>query len=151
MIKKVLVAIDGSKSADKALDFALDLAGKYSAQIVLISVFDPPSVSYLTSPAMIFIPIDTTKHLEEIRIYHEKILSEALKKARSYKEELKVSKKLIEGRPADKIVETAKDGEFDLIIIGSRGLGGIKEFFLGSVSDRVADEAPCPVLIIKEK
>jgi nucleotide-binding universal stress UspA family protein len=57
--------------------------------------------------------------------------------------------KLVEGRPADKIVETAKLESCDLIVIGSRGLGGIKEFFLGSVSDRVADEAPCPVLIVK--
>ena len=52
-------------------------------------------------------------------------------------------------RSADKIVETAKLESCDLIVMGSRGLGGIKEFFLGSVSDRVADEAPCPVLIIK--
>lgn len=151
MIKKILVAIDGSKSSDNALDFALDLADKYSAQIVLVSVFNPPTVSYLTSPAMVYIPVDTTKHSEEIRVYHDKMLSEALKRAKNFNKDLKVSKKLLEGRPADKIVETAKTGGFDLIVIGSRGLGGIKEFFLGSVSDRVADEATCPVLIIKEK
>ena len=58
--------------------------------------------------------------------------------------------KLAEGRPADKIVEAAKEGSFNLIVIGSRGLGGIKEFFLGRASDRVVDEAPCPVLIVKE-
>ena len=61
MIKKILVAVDGSKSSDNALDFALDLAHKYSAQIVLVSVFNPPTVSYLTSPAMVYIPVDTTK------------------------------------------------------------------------------------------
>jgi nucleotide-binding universal stress UspA family protein len=151
MIKKILVAIDGSKSSDNALDFALDLADKYSAQIVLISVFNPPTVSYLTSPAMVYIPVDTTKHSDEIRAYHDKMLSEALKKVKNFNKDLKATKKLLEGRPADRIVETAKDGRFDLIVIGSRGLGGIKEFLLGSVSDRVADEAPCPVLIIKEK
>ena len=56
---------------------------------------------------------------------------------------------MITGRPADKIVELAKEEGFDLIVLGSRGLGNIKEFFLGGVSDRVADEAPCPVLIVK--
>jgi len=54
-----------------------------------------------------------------------------------------------EGRPSEKIVETAKQGNFDIIVLGSQGLGGIKKFFLGSVSHRVADEATCPVLIIK--
>jgi nucleotide-binding universal stress UspA family protein len=62
---------------------------------------------------------------------------------------VRVSSTILEGRPADKIVEAAKEGGFDLIVMGSRGLGGVKEFFLGSVSDRVADEATCPVAIVK--
>ncbi len=149
LIKKILVALDGSKSADRALDFALDLATKYSAEVVLISVFDAPSVSLL-APGIVFVPTSTVKYLEELGDFHEKVLSEALKKAKKLKAGLKVSKKLLQGRAADKIVETAKEGGFDLIVIGSRGLGGIKEFFLGSTSHRVADEAPCPVLIAKE-
>jgi nucleotide-binding universal stress UspA family protein len=44
---------------------------------------------------------------------------------------------------------SAREGDCDIIVIGSRGLGGIKEFLLGSTSHRVADEAPCPVLIVK--
>ena len=74
---------------------------------------------------------------------------EVLRKAKKTKPDIEVSTKLLEGRPADKIVEAAKEGEFDIIIMGNRGLGGVKEFFLGSVSDRVADEASCPVLIVK--
>ncbi|MFQ6064459.1 MAG: universal stress protein [Candidatus Bathyarchaeia archaeon] len=62
---------------------------------------------------------------------------------------MNVSTKLVEGRPSERIVEVAKEGKFDVIVMGSRGLGGIKGFFLGSVSDRVADEAACPVLIVK--
>ena len=75
---------------------------------------------------------------------------DALKKAKKLKAKIKISKKLLKGRAADKIVETAHQGGFDLIVLGSRGLGEIKEIFLGSVSDRVADEAKCPVLIVKE-
>ena len=148
MFKKILVTLDGSQSADWALDFALDLATKYSAEIVIISVFDAPSVS-LVAPGIVFAPTSTIKYLEELRVFHEKVLSEALKKARKHKAGLTVSKKLVQGRAADKIVETANEGAFDLIVIGSRGLGGIKGFVLGSISDRVADEAPCPVLIVK--
>ncbi len=77
------------------------------------------------------------------------MLEEALQRAKKNRHNLKISKKILEGRPSDKIVETAKEGGFDLIVIGSRGLGGVKEFFLGSVSDRVADEATCPVVIVK--
>jgi nucleotide-binding universal stress UspA family protein len=149
LFKKILVTLDGSKSADRALDFALDLATKYSAEVVLISVFDAPSVSLL-APGIVFAPTSTAKYLEELRSFHEKVLSEALKKAKRLAG-LKVSKKLLQGRAVDKIVETAKEGGFDLIVIGSRGLGGIKGFVLGSISDRVADEAPCPVLIVKER
>jgi nucleotide-binding universal stress UspA family protein len=77
------------------------------------------------------------------------LLSKALDKAKNFQKTLKVSKELVEGRPAEKIVETAKKGMFDLIVVGSRGLSGFKEIFLGSVSNRVADKAHCPVLIVK--
>jgi nucleotide-binding universal stress UspA family protein len=80
---------------------------------------------------------------------YEKILKQAFEKAKKTKPKLKVSTKLLEGRPSEKIVEEAKAEGIDAIIMGSRGLGGIKEFFLGSASHRVADQAPCPVLIVK--
>jgi nucleotide-binding universal stress UspA family protein len=149
MIKKILFSIDGSQSADHALDFGLDLAMKYSAEVTIVSVFDSPQSS-LVVKGMIYAPNSTENYLKKLRDFHEKILLEALKKIKKVGPKLKVSIKLLEGRPADKIVEIAKEGAFDLIVIGSRGLGGIKEFVLGSVSDRVADEASCPVLIVKE-
>jgi len=148
VIKKVLVALDGSKSADRALDFALDLAKKYSAEVTLISVFDTPSVSLLV-PGIVFTPTSTARYLEELRDFHERVLSEALKKANRYNSRLKVTKKLLQGRAAEKIVETAREIECDIIVIGNRGLGGIKELLLGSISNRVANQAPCPVLIVK--
>lgn len=88
-------------------------------------------------------------YLNRLKVQHEKVLSRALKKAKKEKPDLRISRKLLEGRPSNRIIETAKEGSFDMIVMGSRGLGGIKQFFLGSVSDRVADEAPCPVLIVK--
>lgn len=151
LIKKILVALDGSEPADKALDYALDLAAKYSANLVLLGVVPRvivpmvhPTIEVSTIP-----PVSVVTYSEELKAQHEKVLSEALKKAKKIKPNLKVSTKLVEGRPADKIVETAKKGNFDIIVMGSRGLGGIKEFLLGSVSDRVADEGTCPVLIVK--
>lgn len=151
LIKKILVALDGSEPSDKALDYALDLAAKYSANLVLLSVVPHvivpmvhPTIEVSTIP-----PVSVITYSEKLKAQHEKVLSEALKKAKKVQPNLKVSTKLVEGRPADKIVETAKKGNFDIIVMGSRGLGGIKEFLLGSVSDRVADKATCPVLIVK--
>lgn len=152
MIERILVALDGSEPADKALDFALDLAEKYSAEIVLLSVIPPvavPTTVYAASGARTLAPVVTEKHLKEVEDRYEKVLSEALKKANEIKPSLNVSTKLVEGRPSERIVETAKEGSFDIVVMGSRGLGGIKGFFLGSASDRVADEAACPVLIVK--
>jgi len=53
------------------------------------------------------------------------------------------------GEPFEKIVETAKNGNYDLIVMGNRGFSKIKRFFVGSVTQRVISEAPCPVLVIR--
>ncbi len=144
MFKRILVALDGSESADRALDFAIDIAEKYSANIVLLSVYH--QVNYLVGTNFVKV---MQEYLEAQRTQLEKVLSEALTKVKRIKPSLKVLAKLVEGQPADKIVETAEEGKIDIIVIGSRGLGGVKELLLGSVSDRVADHATCPVLIIK--
>jgi nucleotide-binding universal stress UspA family protein len=149
MIKKIMIAHDGSENADKALDVALDLADRYNVELILLSVnssigkFAPwisfPSVSQDTLDA----------YLKEIDENQQEMLLAALNKAKKAKPGIKISKKVVNGKPADMIVETARKEEVNLIVIGSRGLSGADEFFLGSVSDRVADKASCPVLIIK--
>ena len=148
MIEKILVAIDGSNLAYESLDYALDLARKYSAEVMVLTAIQMPSDSVLEQGTA-FTPISSQSYREKLENYHKEILSEAAKNAKKSSPQIHFTTKLVEGRPADKIVETAKLESCDLIVMGSRGLGGIKEFFLGSVSDRVADEAPCPVLIIK--
>ena len=150
MIKKIIVPIDGSEHSDRALNYALYLAEKYSADITLLSVAQPIAATrpmFLTQPMLP--PASTVIYIKKIKAAHEKMLAEALKKTKESKPNINISKKLVNGRPADKIVEIANEGNFDLIVMGSRGVGGIKKFFLGSVSDRVADEARCPVLIVK--
>ena len=145
LIKKILVALDGSEHADHALDFALDIAEKFSANIVLLSVYQlPASCRYYLE-----IPEDMQECREKHKAQYTKVLLEALKRVGEIKPNLKVTTILIEGRPADVIVEIAQERNFDIIVMGSRGLGGIKEFILGSVSGRVADYATCPVLIVK--
>jgi len=154
-MKKILVAIDGSEPADNALDFALNLVEKYSASLVLLNVYSRASVlsmisypTYSTATAD-SIPATIAAYHKELTNRHGKMLEAALKKATNLKPNVKVSTKLMEGNPAQKIVEMAKEENFDLIVVGHRGLSGIKALFLGSVSNRVVHEAECPVLIIK--
>ena len=155
MIKKILVAVDGSEQANKALDFALSLAETYSAELKLLNVYQPiaplfyfPSMSIPGSPPVVT-PITTATFLKELKAQHEKVLSAALRRTKRNRPNLKISTMLSEGRPSDKIIEAANEGEFDLIVLGSRGVGGIKEIFLGSVSYRIDDKAQCSVLLVK--
>ncbi|NIR86555.1 universal stress protein [Candidatus Bathyarchaeota archaeon] len=105
MIKRVLVPLDGSKPAEKALNFALELADKYSANVVLLSVVPPvivPGVPDLTTGVPPFPTVAMSTHSKELKASHEKVLSEALKKAKKIKPNLKLSTKLVEGRPSER-------------------------------------------------
>lgn len=138
------MAIDGSEHAEFALDFALDLASRYSAEIQLLTVVPPiflpaHSLDLVSSEAI----ADATKQLENS---FKEALSKAEAKAK--KTSLKVSTKLEHGSPDEKIVEVAKLGGSGIIVMGSRGLGH-RSYGLGSVSSRVTDSAHCPVLIVK--
>jgi nucleotide-binding universal stress UspA family protein len=149
MLGKILVAIDGSDHAEHALQFALDLAEQYSASIELLTVFHPPYLPYPIDSMDIATPQVLEEGLAAQKEYQEQMLMRALDRVKSRKPGLRITARLAEGRPADKIIEHAKNANVDLIVIGSRGLGGIKQLVLGSVSDRVADAAPCPVLVVK--
>ena len=166
LYEKILVPIDGSDASDKALNYALDLAEKNDSAIELLNVVEPATIPLFPYPTAsmylgrarrsvsmtampVAIPDWAGAYEKELKTNNERMLSEALKKAEKAKPDLKLSKKLVEGHPAEKIVETAKDGDFDLIVMGSHGLGGIREFFLGSTSSKVADNADRSVLIVK--
>jgi nucleotide-binding universal stress UspA family protein len=145
LIEKILVAIDGSDHSNHALDFALDLARKYSAKILLLTVVPPvflpiASLNVIKSQAV----ADASAELEKS---FDKALSDAEEKAKRLTK-LNVFTKLEHGNPDEVIIETAKLGNFDMIVIGSRGLGR-RDYALGSVSSKVADNATCPVLIVK--
>jgi nucleotide-binding universal stress UspA family protein len=145
LIGKILVAVDGSEHADHALGFALDLANRYSAKILLLTVVPPvflpvPSLNVMKSQA-----IDEAS--VELENSFRAALARAEEKARR-QTSLTVATKLEHGNPDEVIIETAKLESYDVIVVGSRGLGR-RDYALGSVSSRVAENAACPVLIVK--
>ena len=148
-INKMLIAVDGSEAAAKGLDFTLNLADKLDAEVQILSVVPPvdsiiPRFIPMAPPSTFY-----TSIIDEMEKRLKTVLSEALKSAKEKTPKLKISTRLLKGRPADRIIQTAKEEGFDIIVVGSRGLSGVEEFFLGSVSDRIADRASCSVLIVK--
>lgn len=148
MFTKILVPIDGSQHASKALDYALDIATRYTATLhILIAYTITAETLRLIQRAL---PRTlATSYGTNVKEQNEQILLKAVHHATTTHPHLTITHSLVQGRPADRIVEAATNGQYDLIVMGSRGIGGIKGVLLGSVADRVADHAACPVMIVK--
>ena len=161
MITKILVGVDGSKNSEKALDHALEIADKFSASILILNVFQPPPESgYKANMFSQFptsgYPQDTigdqsnmSAFIKDLRKVHEPVLSKAAERAIKLKPMIKITTELKEGNTPFQIIETAANGGFDLIVVGHMGESEIKEFLLGSTSERVVHRAKCTVLIVK--
>lgn len=148
LFRKVLVAVDGSENSDRALDLALNLGEKYDSDIMILNVSGslamgvvPESTAYSSGSLATF--------AKDLRKIHEEILSKAVAHAKMVKPDLAISSMLKEGDPALEIVTVAKEGGFDAVVVGHKGLGRVKELFLGSTSEKVAHLAPCPVIIVR--
>jgi nucleotide-binding universal stress UspA family protein len=144
MFSKILVALDGSEAAWNALDCAIDLARNDQATLTIISVFEPLQSTSKFEPT----PENISPYLQVIRKEHADLLDVSIKKVNEKAPSVTVNKMLVHGKAREKIVEASMAGNFDLIVMGSRGTGGIRGC-IGSVSRSVVDEAPCPVLIVK--
>lgn len=149
---KILICTDGSESSQRAMEEALVIAqGCNVEEVAIIHVHNP--VLDATFPYHEAISAEQMRTfnimMEEQKKEREKLLS---KSADFLKEKSNVKTRIIlkEGHPSHVIVNVAKEEGFDMIVLGSRGLGGLKKFFLGSVSNAVVQEAEnCSVLVVK--
>ncbi|MDQ0091481.1 nucleotide-binding universal stress UspA family protein [Paenibacillus anaericanus] len=143
LFTNILAAYDGSKAGTKALDKAIELVKLTpGAKLTVVHVYDFPRF-YIADG---FAPVPTSINQD----FYE-LAERTAEDARIRLEEVGVSAdvELAQGAPAEVILDYAKKHDNDLIIIGSRGLGGIREFVLGSVSHNVVQHARIPVLVIK--
>ena len=147
MIAKVLVAFDGTKCADKALDFGLDLAERYSASVLILNVLELPV--YGSPDDSLSMSAGMAGFVKDLRKSHQDLLSKAAEKAWNLKPNMSVTVELREGNPPAQIVETATQGNFDVIVLGHGSESRFRELFLGGTSERVAHMARCAVLIVK--
>jgi nucleotide-binding universal stress UspA family protein len=140
MFKNILLAADGSQHSHQACERAIYIANRIDgASITLIHVVDDiPSQSDVVDEEMK--PRDIPDHRKQ-RIFPIKKKIE--------KEHIPLTIKHVFGEPGPTIVREANDGEYDIVIIGSRGLNQFQQMVLGSVSHKVAKRAQCPVMIVK--
>lgn len=141
MLSNILVAVDGSGPSRHAARFALALAQQTKAKVTLLTVLPPPEVvplGPLSGYAVVSPPIPSG----EVKKVEARLDEIALERG-----DVDVTKVVEVGPVADTIVDVASRRGADLIVMGARGLGPGRRFLLGSVSDRVAHHAHCPVTI----
>ncbi|MEM2995471.1 MAG: universal stress protein [Candidatus Bathyarchaeia archaeon] len=155
MFQKILVPLDGSEHSLKALDIAVQIAKKFNGKITLIHVYSVavrpvivPEPTTLTPPGFPFMTSSEISKVDEVaRKTGSNILLDGEQRVRA--EGVPVETLLREGHTVQEIVKIAREGMFDLIVMGARGISKIRELLLGSVSDGVIHHAPCPVLVVK--
>jgi len=173
MFKAIVVSVDGSEPSSHALTTAVDIAKRYGARLTIAhAVMDDAPLSSLievaeshgfmdqitaeldhaTSIRPVPVPITAAPLVAVPEELLEKIgnllLEETAAKARALGLE-QVETALLGEDAAHEVLRFAETNDVDLIVCGTRGLGGIKSFFLGSVSHKLLEEAKCPCLVVK--
>ena len=140
--KKVLIAYDFSKTAEKTLDFALKFLKPFKVKVEILHVEEPIDIPVVEKIGEAIYK----KYREEKKKYMEKI------KERFEKEGFEVNTVFLSGKdPSEEIVDyIQRDSDIELLVMGSRGLSGLKRIILGSTSTEVFGKVEVPILIFKE-
>ena len=140
MFRKILVAYDGSEGAVKGLKAGINLAKVHQAELFALAVEEKlPRFSA------------TIDEVQDEKEFADQKYGKILKVAEALAKEAEVDLKTIlrPGHPAKTIVEVAKEGKFDLILVGHSGLSGVWAAFLGSTAEKVSRHACCSILIVR--
>ena len=148
---KILVAVDPSQHAQEAIRFVASVDWPKASVIYLIHVIEMKHASPL-------IPSDGPSSWDRvISQARGKMVTEARRFLEDTKKEMfeqssfHIQPLIVEGLPGAEILQAVQDNQIDLVILGTRGLSNVKRFLLGSTSDWVMRDAPCSVLLVREK
>ena len=156
LFKNILVAVDGSESSKRAAHVALGLAEKLKAELIVLHAISPPTSYYRSNfpvPVGMAPPPPSQKEIDTYYAYARRValgivgdtVSEAKKVGTNVKTELPEGVSSV----VETIINHAAKEHADLIIVGTRGLGGFKKMLIGSVSSGVISHANCPVLVVR--
>lgn len=143
-IKNIVVATDFGEPADVALTYGRNFARAFSAHLHVVHVVN----DLATAAPVSEIPMDLTKVQAQIDAEAKASLDALI--TEDDQRTLKVTKTLLSSStPARAILDYATEARADIIIVGTHGRGGLAEFFLGSVAQKIVRSAPCPVLTVR--
>ena len=154
MINKILIAVDRSQNNKFVFDNAVSLAKTTDADLMLLHILSKKEPDHPIAPTYTYYPIVEEMNYETYQKEYAKYEQHGLEFLKNLTEEATAAGIATEftqlaGNPGRLICELANNWSVDLIIVGSRGLKGLKEMFLGSVSNYVTHHAPCSVLIVR--
>jgi nucleotide-binding universal stress UspA family protein len=156
LFNKILVALDGSESSQKAAQAALELAEKLKADLLVLHAISPPTTYYhstIASPTGMSLPAPSQHEIDAYYAYAKKVATSIVGEVESKGKKLGVHVKTEIPEAVSSVVETilnhAAKENADLIVVGTRGLGGFKKLLLGSVSNGIVSHAHCPVLVVR--
>ncbi len=144
--RHILVPLDGSPLAERAIPLATALAEKFGSEILLLRVLDIPQ------------PTPPTSHLEVTIGWVREARAQAHQEAQSYldarqqevyRQGIEVRALMRDRSPAEDILQVASSEKIDLIVMSAHGQGGLARWTFGSVADKVARHSPCPVLLVR--
>jgi nucleotide-binding universal stress UspA family protein len=137
-IARIVVATDGSENAARAMEHAAEVAHGTGASVVAIHVFEPLALLGHVEP-----PVDFAAKEAEVRSVLQDTWCAPLAAAG-----VTFESRVVEGTPATALVDTAREVNADLIVMGARGLSRVKELLLGSTSTKVLHHAHIPVTVV---
>ena len=141
-VQRILVPLDFSRHADSVLEWAAHLAKEHGSRLLLLHAYHLPVEFQQLEGA--YLPQD---FWASVKAEAEQNLQRCAEPLRA--QGVAVDTIVREGYPATVIEQEAVDQRADLIVIGTRGLSGLKHLLLGSIAERVVQKAPCPVLTVK--
>jgi nucleotide-binding universal stress UspA family protein len=139
MVTKILIPYDGSEESEKAYVMGLDLASKYSAQVIVLSVARPPEPP---------VAVETEAVLDAASEYYRKRFDLLKQRAAAFDIDPRFEVEV--GHPAEQIVRLANEENVEMIVMGHRGGGSfLQRWRLGSIARRVMNYAQCTVVVVR--
>ena len=156
LFNKILVAVDGSEGSQRASKAALELAVKLKAELIVFHAIGPISSDYrsaLASTAGAMVPPISQEEIDAYYAYARRaalgMVGGTVSEAKERGLKVKIDMPDAVASVVEAIINHADHEHVDLIVVGTRGLGGFKKMLLGSVSSGVISHASCPVLVVR--